>query len=287
MVGTRGRKGPHKGDGSITSSGKRKRDTPEARGDSSSPSSSAKRRHKSNNAVLRDSSPLSHTKAKHGKTNAPSMSSSAGRGKTTEPSVSSSTGRGKTNATSSSSIGRGKTSSSANSNRTATKNLSREMTTVARRPEPDVHNSEGSSNEDDDSHTDITSRPPSRVETNVPTNLPPTANQRWNHIDAATLVNNRDKRTIEFYVKDIFFPRCKFIRDKTEMEYTPEAKSICQTVCAGCNIPDAQREEWWRYARRKIEGFLNKRRADVNATMKRKFIGKHWRPRSVLIYFHC
>ena len=135
---------------------------------------------------------------------------------------------------------------------------------------PDVVGSGGSSNEDDsDALPSI--RPPAQVVAALPTTHP---GDRWNAMDETRLSLNRDERTVEVYVKDIFFRRCKFIRDKTEMEFDVSAASICQTVCRGCNIADAQQREWWRFANRKIDKYLNKKRSDSNATLKRKFIGK-------------
>ena len=161
--------------------------------------------------------------------------------------------------------------------RTSTK-ASRGMSAVssARKQAPrnniDVGGDHGSSGGDSTDLNEDPSEggPPSQVA------VPPTQTgaDRWNHLDMTINESKRDKRTIALYVKDHFFSKCKFIRDPSEMEYSLEQQSICQTVCKGCNIPLERQQEWWQFAKKVVEHNLNKKRADVNSTMKRIFIGK-------------
>ena len=136
---------------------------------------------------------------------------------------------------------------------------------------PNVLDSGGGSGEEHDSDTDNPPSPPGQVVATVAT---PGAGARWNAMDTNRLELTRDARTIEVYVKDVFFRRCKFIRDKAEMDFDISAQSICQTVCGGCNVPGARQRDWWRFAGPKVDKYLNKKRSDTNATMKRKFLGK-------------
>ena len=142
---------------------------------------------------------------------------------------------------------------------------------------PDVGGDHGSSEEDTETNEDDPSNgPPSQVAM-TPTQ---TGADRWQHLDVTIHEGSRDKRTIEVYVKENFFSKCKFIRDKSEMEYSIEMKSICQTVCKGCNIQLEKQQEWWQFAKKVVERNLNKKRADVNCTMKRIFGGKLAIPRN-------
>ena len=84
----------------------------------------------------------------------------------------------------------------------------------------------------------------------------------------------KESKQVEFFVREDLFKKLKFVRDQTEMLYMDNENSICQYVCKGLHIDASERQGWWVLEQKSVDMHLNKKRTDVNGTMKKAFIGR-------------
>jgi hypothetical protein len=81
-------------------------------------------------------------------------------------------------------------------------------------------------------------------------------------------------REVDRYTKTGLFKGLKFITERHQMDYSPNCKSICQTVCTKLHIPLDDSFKFWTQYGRLVGVILNRKRADINSAIKRTFIGK-------------
>jgi hypothetical protein len=84
----------------------------------------------------------------------------------------------------------------------------------------------------------------------------------------------KESKQVEFFVREDLFKKLKFVRDQSEMLYTENENSICQYVCKGLHVDALERHSWWAMEQKAVDTHLNKKRTDVNGTMKKAFIGR-------------
>jgi hypothetical protein len=84
----------------------------------------------------------------------------------------------------------------------------------------------------------------------------------------------KESKQVEFFVREDLFKKLKFVRDQSEMLYTDNENSICQYVCKGLHVDASERHSWWALEQKSVDMHLNKKRTDVNGTMKKAFIGR-------------
>ena len=85
---------------------------------------------------------------------------------------------------------------------------------------------------------------------------------------------DKTKREVDRYTKNGLFKKLKFVTERAQMEYDTNTNSICQIVCGKVNVSRDDSFKFWKMYGRSVESILNKKRADVNSSIKRSFIGE-------------
>ena len=90
------------------------------------------------------------------------------------------------------------------------------------------------------------------------------------------LVRNEEvlRSQLTIFVRKDLFPMWKFFTHEKQLEYTDERRSVCQWVCNKLNVPSDQRRDWWREKSKTISSMLNRKRSDVQGSMKNIFMSK-------------
>ena len=79
---------------------------------------------------------------------------------------------------------------------------------------------------------------------------------------------------VKLFVKNSLFPRCKFMDEDDNLEYSEEPGSICQQCLAYCWKLNDDPPAFWKKARLWIPNELNMRRNKVQSTMKDEFMSE-------------
>ena len=79
---------------------------------------------------------------------------------------------------------------------------------------------------------------------------------------------------LKHYARDKLFPRVKLISHPTQLQYSSDKQSFCQTICKELRVVKEYRRDWWTHHCKDIRDELNKRRSEVTSRMRKIFICK-------------
>ena len=84
-----------------------------------------------------------------------------------------------------------------------------------------------------------------------------------------------EKQTIYNVCTNELFPRVKFLNKEHDLQYSEDAKSICQFVISRCNLGSmVDKQAWWRNNKKEVNNQITQQRNNKIAAMRWVFYGK-------------
>ena len=84
-----------------------------------------------------------------------------------------------------------------------------------------------------------------------------------------------EKQTVNYVTTHYLFPKCKFLNNHSDMEYSKHPKSICQYVIDKCNVStDTNQEQWWHLNKKHVKHTLANLRSNKAGAIRWAFYGK-------------
>jgi hypothetical protein len=88
-------------------------------------------------------------------------------------------------------------------------------------------------------------------------------NHVWLKQHTLTGISTSDITTLNLVVTEAVFPKMKFVDRDTQLVFSNEKNSVCQSVITRCNLhTNISPNEWWKHTQKYVNQTINRLRND-------------------------